>query len=191
MKRPFASEQQEMVAEFHDAMELPVGPTVELRMADLRASLLLEEAIETVEALGYRLHAFDYEGNEVGPLVTGGRDEAGQLHIRLHPDLTPDLAEVIDGLCDIKYVADGAAATFGVDLDPFFRAVHRSNMSKAGGPVRADGKRLKPEGWTRPDIAGMLGDLLAAEQEHLHDAASAAGIHPRQPQPDAGGPVDG
>lgn len=67
-----------------------------------------------------------------------------------------DLVEAIDGLCDLLYVIYGAAAEFGVDLEPFFDEVHRSNMAKVGGPVRADGKRLKPEGWEPPRIAWML-----------------------------------
>jgi predicted HAD superfamily Cof-like phosphohydrolase len=29
-------------------------------------------------------------------------------------------------------------------------------MAKASGPRRADGKVLKPEGWTPPDIVGVL-----------------------------------
>lgn len=67
-----------------------------------------------------------------------------------------DLVEAIDGLCDLLCVVYGAAAEFGVDLAPFWDEVHRTNMAKVGGPVRADGKRLKPQGWTPPDIAGLL-----------------------------------
>jgi predicted HAD superfamily Cof-like phosphohydrolase len=67
-----------------------------------------------------------------------------------------DLVEAIDGICDLIYVAMGAAIRLGVDLDPYFHEVHRSNMAKVGGAVRADGKMLKPEGWTPPDIAGIL-----------------------------------
>lgn len=67
-----------------------------------------------------------------------------------------DLVEAIDGLCDLLCVIYGAALEFGVDLDPFWAEVHRSNMAKAGGPVRADGKVMKPEGWKPPDIAGLL-----------------------------------
>lgn len=44
----------------------------------------------------------------------------------------------------------------GIDLGPVFEEVHRANMAKVGGPTRADGKILKPEGWTPPDVAGVL-----------------------------------
>lgn len=67
-----------------------------------------------------------------------------------------DLVEAIDGICDALYVLIGTAVAFGVDLEPFWNEVHRTNMLKATGPVRADGKRMKPEGWKPPDIAGLL-----------------------------------
>lgn len=67
-----------------------------------------------------------------------------------------DLVEAIDGMCDVLCVIYGAAVEFGVNLAPFWDEVHRTNMAKVGGPVREDGKRLKPEGWTPPDIAGLL-----------------------------------
>lgn len=67
-----------------------------------------------------------------------------------------DLVGAIDGLCDLLCVTYGAAAEFGIDLAPFWDEVHRTNMAKVGGPVREDGKRLKPDGWTPPDIKGVL-----------------------------------
>src|SRR5215204_1216500 len=53
-----------------------------------------------------------------------------------------DVPEMVDALCDLLYVTYGAAVALGVDLDPFFREVHRSNMTKVGGTRRADGKWL-------------------------------------------------
>lgn len=74
-----------------------------------------------------------------------------------------DLVEAIDGLCDLLYVVYGAAVTFGVDLEPFFDEVHRTNLNKVeNGSVRADGKLLKPEGWEPPRIAEMLRQLGCA-----------------------------
>jgi predicted HAD superfamily Cof-like phosphohydrolase len=59
-------------------------------------------------------------------------------------------------MCDLLCVVYGTAAEFGIDLAPFWQEVHRTNMAKAGGPIREDGKRLKPSGWRPPDIAGVL-----------------------------------
>jgi len=63
-----------------------------------------------------------------------------------------DMIEAIDGMCDLLVVTYGTAVTFGIDIEPFWDEVHRSNMAKMGGKVRIDGKRLKPEGWTPPDL---------------------------------------
>lgn len=67
-----------------------------------------------------------------------------------------DLVEAIDGICDLIYVALGTAVAFGVDLEPIFDEVHRTNMAKVDGPIRDDGKRMKPPGWLPPDIASFL-----------------------------------
>lgn len=106
---------------FHEALDIPIGLTPQVRRPELRASLIEEEASETCAAM------------------RGG-----------------DLVESIDGLCDLLCVTYGAAVEFGVNLAPFWDEVHRTNMAKVGGPLREDGKRLKPPGWTPPDIAGVL-----------------------------------
>lgn len=71
-----------------------------------------------------------------------------------------DMVAMIDALCDLLYVTYGAAVCLGVDLEPFFAEVHRSNMTKQGGPVRPDGKQLKPDGWQPPRIAELLAEQL-------------------------------
>lgn len=70
--------------------------------------------------------------------------------------LNGDLIKAIDGMCDLLCVVYGTAVEFGIDLAPFWDEIHRTNMAKVGGPVRADGKQLKPPGWVAPDIAGVL-----------------------------------
>jgi len=70
-----------------------------------------------------------------------------------------DLVEVADALADIIYIACGTAVSYGIPLDKVFEEVHRSNMAKlVDGKVlrREDGKVQKPEGWTPPDIEGVL-----------------------------------
>jgi predicted HAD superfamily Cof-like phosphohydrolase len=81
------------------------------------------------------------------------REEAKELR---HALRDRDMVKAIDGMVDLVVVTVGTAAEFGIDLDPFWNEVHRSNMAKAGGPVREDGKRLKPEGWTPPELATIL-----------------------------------
>lgn len=89
--------------------------------------------------------------------------------------LAGDLIGAIDGMCDILAVVYGTAAEFGIDLAPFWDEVHRTNMAKAGGPLRADGKRLKPPGWTAPDIAGVL-KTIEQRQDPVYTRRSALPI---------------
>lgn len=71
-----------------------------------------------------------------------------------------DIVEVADALADLLYVVYGAAHTFGLDIQPIFDEVHRSNMAKVGpdGKVkrREDGKILKPDGWKPPAIRAFV-----------------------------------
>jgi phosphoribosyl-ATP pyrophosphohydrolase len=74
-----------------------------------------------------------------------------------------DLTEAVDGMCDVLYVVFGTAVEWGLNLQPFFDEVHRTNMLKVGGATRDDGKILKPEGWQPPRIGAMLADLTREE----------------------------
>lgn len=74
-----------------------------------------------------------------------------------------DLVGMIDAVCDLLYVTYGAAVSLGVDLEPFFEEVHRTNMEKRHGYRRADGKWMKPANWQPPRIAQMLYDLYGYE----------------------------
>lgn len=86
-----------------------------------------------------------------------------------------NLIETVDGLCDLLYVTFGTAVEMGVDLEPCFDEVHRSNMAKEGGGERADGKILKPEGWQPPDIRGELRKQGAEEEELSGTTRASAG----------------
>ncbi len=66
-----------------------------------------------------------------------------------------DFVEMVDALADLLVVVYGAAVEMGVDLEPVFAEVQRSNMSKDGGKD-AGGKILKGPGFSPPDITGQL-----------------------------------
>jgi predicted HAD superfamily Cof-like phosphohydrolase len=73
-------------------------------------------------------------GDYRNPKITDGKlrielitEELGELIDAIEAD---DLAEAIDALCDLLYVVNGAAVTWGIDLEPFFNEVHRSNMRR-------------------------------------------------------------
>ena len=73
-----------------------------------------------------------------------------------------DLVEVLDALCDLQYVLDGAFLVFGLGnvKEAACTEVHRSNMSKAGPDgkpiVREDGKILKGGLYSPPDLEPFI-----------------------------------
>jgi predicted HAD superfamily Cof-like phosphohydrolase len=122
---------------------------------ELRVKLLLEEVIEFAQACGF-------------DTFVDANHDTQELESSIVPNLDkPDMINMIDGLCDILYVAYGAACAMGIDLEPFFKEVHESNMTKLdpnGGfaKKREDGKGLKPEGFKPPDLRPILHGQQAA-----------------------------
>lgn len=80
-----------------------------------------------------------------------------------------DLVELADAIADLIYVLQGTALEYGIDMNPVWAEVHRSNMAKLGPdgkPIKdAGGKLLKPEGWTPPDIAAIIAEQIRAGQK--------------------------
>lgn len=70
---------------------------------------------------------------------------------------TCDPVEQLDALIDILVVTIGAIHSMGADAEGAWREVMATNFAKVDrvtGRVhkREDGKVLKPEGWTAPDL---------------------------------------
>lgn len=109
------------------------------------ANLVIEEAVEFVRALGF------------DPIV----DEDGEVALREEPSYTPDIVQAADAIGDILVVTYGAANRLGVNGPAVFNEVHRSNMTKVwpDGTVHkreSDGKVIKPNTYTPPDIEEVL-----------------------------------
>jgi predicted HAD superfamily Cof-like phosphohydrolase len=145
----------------------PTMPSLEIRK--LRARLILEEALETIEkGLGLSVVCYDPCLNMDGvEIEQGGSD--------------PSLIELADGMADLQYVNLGTAVACGIDLEPVFAEVCRSNDSKwwrsdeldspswreGWGFERLDngyfcvtdqgGKIRKPPGYSPANIAPILG----------------------------------
>jgi predicted HAD superfamily Cof-like phosphohydrolase len=86
-----------------------------------------------------------------------------------------DVEAVAKELADLLYVVYGTAVSCGLDMDPVFQEVHRSNMSKVGGRKRADGKWLKPSSYS----PACLHPILAAQG--LRAPQDAGGATPSLP----------
>lgn len=125
---------------------LPQKPTLP-SSADrrLRAALILEEALETCEALGYTVRSAS--GEAVRPKTW-----------QLTEDLTPDLVEIADGCADISVVTNGCLSACGISGEPLLLAVDENNLQKfgPGSSKDANGKHVKPPGHKPPDILAVL-----------------------------------
>lgn len=72
-----------------------------------------------------------------------------------------DLVEIADACRDLIWVIEGLEYTLNIPHQEVWDEVARSNLQKVDpitGKVikREDGKVLKPEGWTPPDIKSII-----------------------------------
>lgn len=159
---------REKLIEFHRTMGVPVLSSPQIppdERVRLRAKLIVEEALEFVEA------CFGIDPNVLSTPTAAAATETlrcqaleleldeikGRLQVIIEDlPVRLDLPGAADALADIAYVAEGANLEFGIDSGPVLDEVHGANMAKVGGPIREDGKRLKPPGWQPPDIIGVL-----------------------------------
>ena len=79
----------------------------------------------------------------------------------LEATLTEDRVEQLDALVDILVVTIGAIHSMGADAEGAWKEVMATNFAKIDretGKVRKreDGKVLKPQGWTAPNLVPFL-----------------------------------
>lgn len=118
----------------------PHHPKIQYNMA-LWQRLIQEEVVNELFKILNKIRSIPYSGNPID-----------------------DITLISDGIIDGKYVLDGLGNCLGLPLDKIFEEIHRTNMAKtvlrADGTRyvlrRADGKILKPDGWTPPDIKSIL-----------------------------------
>ena len=100
-----------------EVKEWPEMPDAKTRL--LRARLVFEEALEFVRACGCTVATGD------GAAVIDG------ISVVADPDGKPDMTEYVDGCVDQLVVTYGALNAAGVQVEPAWDEVQRSNMSKA------------------------------------------------------------
>lgn len=154
----------------------PQIPSKEVRL--LRAKLILEEALETINALGCAVYHQQ------------GIHELTMDSAHLHLDYEPNLVEIADGCADISVVTIGTLIACGIHDTELLEEVDKSNLAKfvtprcknccsptrllpgtegvyeclrfdceyrIKGPYRrSDGKWIKPPDWKKPDIQQIL-----------------------------------
>lgn len=160
-----------MTRAFHHAMGIPSPtapfvPTVTARERRLR--LILEEFLELVEAMGFRLvHVGETNGGHAS-------DEVALLHVEAS---RYDVVETADALGDLNVVVNGTSAEFGIPQEAVDYEIYCSNMTKLGPdgkpiingvtqgyregedgykPDAPVGKILKPAGFVPANIPAVL-----------------------------------
>lgn len=88
------------------------------------------------------------------------RNAISSYFIALHDgeDITAPAIEVADGCIDLIYVTIGLLHAMGFNPRLLWNEVHRSNIDKFRDGIRRreDGKILKPEGWTPPNLRPLV-----------------------------------
>jgi 8-oxo-dGTP pyrophosphatase MutT (NUDIX family)/predicted HAD superfamily Cof-like phosphohydrolase len=136
--------------------EIPVVEVVRTGLAAVeRPSVAARAVAEFHTALG-----IDDPDRPVGS-VPSWRQRLGFLEeeVREYAEAAEsgDVVEIADALADLMYVVYGTALVHGIPLDAVFDEVHRSNMTKVGGPAIGPGtKAPKPEGYRPPDLRRLL-----------------------------------
>lgn len=135
--------------EFHEAFDLPRPDTIPVppdpEVVRLRLRLIMEEYVEV-------------------------REELEALLRPLSVDETLDrFRNLLKELSDLRYVVEGCAVAFGLDIEAAYLEVHRSNMSKLGEDgkplYREDGKVLKGPNYTEADLTPLVPPVLEGTVE--------------------------
>lgn len=133
-----------------------------LKMPDLgvrllRAKLIMEECLETIEALGV-----EAEVRYVGVGAGGSVPITHQTLILREARKEPNIVEIADGCADISVVTIGTLIACGIPDVELLRMVDESNLAKFTGDAHrcpTTGKWIKPSDWKAPDIAQLLLEL--------------------------------
>ena len=137
----------------HARQPAPVVPTEpNARTCELRAALIMEEALETCNALGV--------------VVTANNLDLNDPELDTHAELLfgsvcpPDLVAIADGCADISVVTIGTLSACGIADESLFLAVDTNNLDKfgPGHSWNEAGKLIKPPGHEPPDIRKVLLD---------------------------------
>jgi len=162
------SPHQQRVEEFMRLMKderqkIPDGPEVpptDVRL--LRAALVMEEAIELLNALGVQMliKSTGYDGSSSKYVIAlnSSVDNKVAEHSYAVSDQAIDPNKVADAIADISVTAIGTLSAFGLSDESILEEVDLSNLRKLGPghSFREDGKLLKPPDWSPPDIDRVI-----------------------------------
>lgn len=101
-------------------------------------------------------------GEEVTEYIEGRRVADDGIRTNNPAMVRDGLAQMLDGLVDLVYVALGTAYLHGFDFDEAWRRVHGANMEKVRATSPLQSKRgstfdvVKPQDWVAPDLSDLV-----------------------------------
>lgn len=154
----FARIREFMLKAKQECPQVPTIPSADVRR--LRAKLILEEALETIKALGVTVWPSD-ECLVDQARTAGGKVELNEDSFELEVTGECDIAGVADGCADVSVVTIGTLIAFGIPDRRLLELVDNNNLAKfgPGHSIREDGKLVKPPGHKPPDVLGLLKQL--------------------------------
>lgn len=153
--------------------DMPVMPAIPSReVCALRVRTLAEEVLELAEALDCDLRVI--RSKTKGERILGVDANPSPYTSDTEPPRT-SLLEAYDAVLDIMVFAVGTAIALGLDLDPGWKEVHRSNMTKfIDGYRRADGKWMKGPSFEPPRLQPLIDSMLAEAKRKVAELAEQA-----------------
>jgi predicted HAD superfamily Cof-like phosphohydrolase len=148
------SEHQERVRKFMQlaGQNCPDSPvkTMDSAVKILRIRLLMEELLETADALGVVIN-HDISAGNGGPISFEDLD--------FYDNGNFDLIEAVDGAGDISVVNQGLLIALGVADNPVLEEIDNNNLAKfgPGGYRDENGKWRKPASHKPPNISKAIG----------------------------------
>lgn len=166
-KTPHQQRVEALMFRAHQAApDFPCEPSEAVRI--LRARLIVEEVLETLDALGVKISIRDEHDEPVG---------VGFEDLEFAAVGTADIVDVADGCADISVVTIGTLSAFGIADDVLLALVDYNNLAKfgPGHSYNEFGKLLKPAGHKPPDIEGLLRHQVQDAGVDAVEAARMAG----------------
>lgn len=150
------TEHQQRIEQFmtKGGQEVPSSPGIahpSIRL--LRARLVMEEALELMQALGVVVTSRGIGACTINSLVTD---------LDFNVVSTGSLLDVADACADLSVVTIGTLSAYGISDESLLKEVDENNLSKVHPECIKDenGKILKPKHWQPPNIKRVIGEQL-------------------------------
>lgn len=148
------TEHQERVEKFMQLakQDVPTVPTIPSdEVLRLRANLILEEAMETIHALGCEI-------------LVEGTFHLDKGNAKIVSVREASLEDIADGCADVSVVTIGTLSACGIADKGLLELVDQNNLEKfgEGHKIREDGKLIKPPTHQPPKIKEYLESLKNA-----------------------------